>query len=1455
MKYWLYSDGNILGPYEPAELLAAPDFTEESLVCDEDSINASRDDWKPASQFPEFSKILEAAASGGPSISARTVPADIPDEKPAGDMETVSSKTDVPVSHSSETEEALNLSDRTEETPGSATEKTVFNDESENVAGIGSGAFVRGTDSTVSSSENTKESSENSRAGISGFEKTINEFDFDSVSVSPVGFGAEKSKSVLSESRTDSETQSQEVEAELVSPEPEPAEDDFPPGYTGINDTASMDPGHNGGKEAAGLPESEKNPFATEGTGTEDKKVSGPVSMLDFLASLENILGEDKNKKSGADKPPEEINDFQKEVSRELGGEKKERNVKEELDSVRLEKDLLLGQISLQEMNEGNIRQRISALIQTFKSNAHRQGGKSVFDDDPNPLPEPEEMSRRKLPVKKLTEEGRLPQETDESGSTNFADGFISGSGADYSGQDSSDAIETEIDDSYAETIKLYTKGGKRKSSDSAPYDVSNDSQGRPPIYFYELKNKETEPERRESVTKVSLSEDFRSGQIDFEPDEEDQTLNLLPQQAGGIIYDFTTLSGKTVKTPASRKHSSSAVVIDIDSEEHDSSVRRKITSGTESEESDKSDSSVKKVAGAAAAAYLYEKSKQDKKTDSVSQEKQKDSRISDGKLKSSKRIGPITLGNSGHSLSPRSIAETEKEEESVQPPAMSGIRSAKLSSRGRIDKKTVETKKPAEDEGPLLEEVSAGNNSALTDESQISSDTELASMDDEDRLLRETYEAIMAGKDPAMLSSSTRTKKEELPGVNVWDEMFDSGNLLQAASIESIGKDSQTEALADDANPFRAADIYATPQQNVQADTMPQDVFPTENMAAEGTESGTDFLNIAPVTASSAAPVEIQNDFSDYYVNDVPPQPVAVPQETAPATDTGEEIPEEFNIPQEEQVQQPETSPAEDEPVPEETEEPQPDVSVAPAPPAPAEESEHAAPKIIKNIPASISSIHRSIEAADNKDGTESDLEQIPDFNVQLASLESSRTKGPAVSSGSSDENGESSNRQQDSGVLDIKPASSHGNKKEEDLPPALELAGMSVASDSSSVLPQFEINTSKLRKNEESAAPAVNYYSPNDRQVDVKSTVALPVEQDSVHYVQPENRHKDPATGTLSTVLNSRVKNDEPPVFNAGQSMPVDEAPERGRSNKLLVIAMGMIICLLCGVILLFVLGGSRNGGSNNIARGNSMPQQNQPAEEQPDNMLQSQQEAVPVQTEQQNQQQPESVTQQPSSPAPVEPVQEEQEQSMEPIKVAPPVTTNDKLEKAVEIVKDYRLSGGRGTISSWFSNSFLASSANQAEDKWTATPLHAAVYVVQYRLPRSRQDPLIYQFEVDVEENRLIRGINNNAIELLDTGTSKTARAVPARNNYESETAVRTEVRNISRKTDQSAKESIIQKARKKLSARKKRSNEIKQLPLPPAPKKRYSQSVPTGFEQPEEDPDEAFLKAMESDEELF
>ena len=58
MRYWLYAEGNILGPYEPAELLVVPSFNEESLICLETATGDNADDWKPASQLGEIASAL-----------------------------------------------------------------------------------------------------------------------------------------------------------------------------------------------------------------------------------------------------------------------------------------------------------------------------------------------------------------------------------------------------------------------------------------------------------------------------------------------------------------------------------------------------------------------------------------------------------------------------------------------------------------------------------------------------------------------------------------------------------------------------------------------------------------------------------------------------------------------------------------------------------------------------------------------------------------------------------------------------------------------------------------------------------------------------------------------------------------------------------------------------------------------------------------------------------------------------------------------------------------------------------------------------------------------------------------------------------------------------------------------------------------------------------------------------
>ena len=179
-------------------------------------------------------------------------------------------------------------------------------------------------------------------------------------------------------------------------------------------------------------------------------------------------------------------------------------------------------------------------------------------------------------------------------------------------------------------------------------------------------------------------------------------------------------------------------------------------------------------------------------------------------------------------------------------------------------------------------------------------------------------------------------------------------------------------------------------------------------------------------------------------------------------------------------------------------------------------------------------------------------------------------------------------------------------------------------------------------------------------------------------------------------------------------------------------------------------------------------------------------------------------------------------------QPVPVEKPA--NENIKKALEIVKGYKLSGGRGSMATWFANSFLSGSSGGANEEWTATPLHGDILVVQYRLLRPKQEPLIYQFEVDAAKRDIVRGINNNAIELLDfSSKEKSVSAAP------------------------------VKKPAAKPKARKtSRPGSIPILPLPDAPPAgAQAEQDPTGFENAQAEGSEQvkYLKAQESDEELF
>ncbi|OGS13859.1 MAG: hypothetical protein A2285_10450 [Elusimicrobia bacterium RIFOXYA12_FULL_57_11] len=176
------------------------------------------------------------------------------------------------------------------------------------------------------------------------------------------------------------------------------------------------------------------------------------------------------------------------------------------------------------------------------------------------------------------------------------------------------------------------------------------------------------------------------------------------------------------------------------------------------------------------------------------------------------------------------------------------------------------------------------------------------------------------------------------------------------------------------------------------------------------------------------------------------------------------------------------------------------------------------------------------------------------------------------------------------------------------------------------------------------------------------------------------------------------------------------------------------------------------------------------------------------------------------------------------------APQVTEkpSENIRKALEIVKTYKLAGGRGSVESWLANSFLSGGAGGANEEWTATPLHGDILVVQYRLLRPKQDPMMYQFEVDAAKGTIVRGINNNAIDLLDASREKTVSAAPVR-------------------------KPVKQQPRVKKPAK---PRELSILPLPDEPAAGGQVDAdPTGFEQPENDDKVKYLKAQESDEELF
>lgn len=99
-----------------------------------------------------------------------------------------------------------------------------------------------------------------------------------------------------------------------------------------------------------------------------------------------------------------------------------------------------------------------------------------------------------------------------------------------------------------------------------------------------------------------------------------------------------------------------------------------------------------------------------------------------------------------------------------------------------------------------------------------------------------------------------------------------------------------------------------------------------------------------------------------------------------------------------------------------------------------------------------------------------------------------------------------------------------------------------------------------------------------------------------------------------------------------------------------------------------------------------------------------------------------------------------------------VPPPALIQTAEEKALDIVQNHPLSGGRGTVSSYLNRLYSAKFAQGYEAQWDVEPLHKNVYIVKYRLTKTRMEPIVYVFQADTARKKLTAALNNVTLDLV-------------------------------------------------------------------------------------------------------
>ena len=91
-------------------------------------------------------------------------------------------------------------------------------------------------------------------------------------------------------------------------------------------------------------------------------------------------------------------------------------------------------------------------------------------------------------------------------------------------------------------------------------------------------------------------------------------------------------------------------------------------------------------------------------------------------------------------------------------------------------------------------------------------------------------------------------------------------------------------------------------------------------------------------------------------------------------------------------------------------------------------------------------------------------------------------------------------------------------------------------------------------------------------------------------------------------------------------------------------------------------------------------------------------------------------------------------------------------DPSERAKEIVQNHSLGAERGSVAQYLQKRYQNELQNGYVGVWSAEPLHRDVYVVKYRLAKTRKEPIVYIFQADTAKNKLTGALNNITLDLV-------------------------------------------------------------------------------------------------------